>query len=78
MTPRENLIQQGYITDLPLIKRAHNWARKDIKLTPAQVEMLYKEYKIVLTINNTEKEALSQLRSLKWTPMYYKKALVIN
>ena len=78
MTPRENLIQKGHITDLPLIKRTHNWSRKDIRLTQEQVDMLAKEYKLVFTTKNTEREALAQLRALKIKFSFYKTGLKIN
>lgn len=56
---REELVQQGYVIDLPLAPKRNN--SKKVKLTGEQRSMLQKEYGILTTNESTEADALKIL-----------------
>jgi hypothetical protein len=57
---REELIQQGYVIDLPLAPKRNN--SKKVRLTGEQRNMLQKEYGILTSPESTEESALKILR----------------
>ena len=73
-TKRGILIQQGYIVDLPLIKRKHNEYRKDIPLTTEQIESLKKNYGII-ALKLKEEDVLpilrKKLKHYKFTKVFF-------
>ena len=71
---RQDLINKGWIEDLPKVNKFHNRYRKDILLTQEQKDSLKENYGVqfVKGVKMTEKEVLNVLRKRhkhhKFTP----------
>jgi hypothetical protein len=60
---RKELVELGYIIEPPVVKRPHNRHRKDVALTPEQIDSLQNTEKLKLdNYKLTEKEILRVLR----------------